>query len=156
MPQAGIYVIELRLARSQTMDVGSLGALQFAAGPYLYVGSALRGLPSRIARHVRAHKPLRWHIDYLTSKGNLTSVWVWPPDKTLECRIAAALAKHMQVIPRFGSSDCRCQGHLFRGSGRLARQTVREWTDIIWQWPDTRGDRRGPPSVTVTPWGDTH
>ena len=35
--------------------------------------------------------------------------------KSLECRLAAMLARHYpRPIPRFGASDCRCGGHLFR------------------------------------------
>jgi len=46
--------------------------------------------------------------------------------KALECPFALSLGKAFLVYPRFGSSDCRCSGHLFRGRdlGLLANSSL--------------------------------
>lgn len=131
-PQTGVYVLQIRLASEQRIAVGSLGVLRFPAGIYLYVGRALRALPSRLLRHTRKNKPLRWHIDYLTRHARVTRVWVWPPVSTLECSTAAALAARMSVIRGFGSSDCRCRGHLFHDSTELGVEHLPQWQDVVW------------------------
>ena len=111
-----MYVIEIKLAEPLTVSVGKLGALDFPAGAYLYVGSARRALPSRVARHMRREKPLRWHIDYLTTRDRVTAVRTWPHAPGRECAIARSLAARLPAIPRFGCSDCHCPSHLFRGT----------------------------------------
>ena len=115
LPESGIYIIEIRLHEPHRLAVGKLGDLAFAPGSYLYVGSALRNLPHRIARHASRAKPLRWHIDTLTTAGRVCRVLVWQPADDLEHQIATALAARLPVFTKFGSSDCRCPGHLFRG-----------------------------------------
>jgi sugar fermentation stimulation protein A len=124
LPRSGVYVIELDLAQSLTTQVGALGTLSFAGGLYWYVGSAMRGLPHRIARHTRRSKTHRWHIDALSIRATVARAWVLPARKELECRLARSLAETEIVVPRFGASDCRCAGHLFRlvsDPDRLAR-----------------------------------
>ena len=123
-----MYVIEIELAEPLTVSVGKLGALDFPAGAYLYVGSARRALPSRVARHMRREKPLRWHIDYLTTSGRVTAVRTWPHAHGRECAIARSLAAHLPAVPRFGCSDCRCQSHLFCGRLSSVGQVTRPVT----------------------------
>ena len=62
---SGFYQLVVRLGRRRTIVVGRLGRFEFPAGYYVYTGSAKRGLESRIARHLRRRKRMRWHIDYL-------------------------------------------------------------------------------------------
>ena len=65
-------------------------------------------------RHGRRRKPLRWQIDYLSTRAPLVGALVLRGPKSWECRLAAILAKHyLRPIARFGASDCRCGGHLF-------------------------------------------
>lgn len=131
-PASGVYVIEVCLCEEARISVGRLGALRFPAGAYLYVGSGLRGLRARIRRHARRRKRLRWHIDYVTARGRVTRVWVWPPDKALECRIARALGERLAVVAGFGASDCRCIGHLFRRDHRDGVEALPEWDEVVW------------------------
>ena len=74
------------------------------------------GLAGRIRRHLRRDKRLRWHIDYLTQEGTIIEVfWTeWP--QRLECswaHAATAVGGATPVVKGFGSSDCKCQTHLF-------------------------------------------
>jgi len=137
LPQAGIYIIQVRLPEAVTLRVGRLGWIPFDAGDYVYVGSAVRHLRHRLARHLRHDKVLRWHIDYLTVVGRVSGVWVWPPHKQLECLFATKLAEQLEVVSGFGCSDCGCKGHLFRGTGEAARSILsREHTPVAhcrWQ-----------------------
>jgi sugar fermentation stimulation protein A len=112
--KSGVYLAIFRLPNTQTIAIGRLGRFTLRRGFYLYVGSAQRNLEARLARHSRRRKPLRWQIDYLSTKAPLVGALVLHGPKSWECRLAALLAKHYpRPIARFGASDCRCGGHLF-------------------------------------------
>ena len=134
LPASGVYVLQVRLDRPRRLAVGALGPVRFDGGVYLYVGRALRGLPSRIARHCRRQKPLRWHIDWLTSVAPVTAVTVWPPDPALECRLASMLGAALPSVRAFGASDCRCPGHLFTATGPLERGDLPLADRIVLHW----------------------
>jgi sugar fermentation stimulation protein A len=112
----GSYLISLQLAEPATLAVGALGTIDFAAGWYVYAGSAQRGLSARMARHLRKSRKARhWHLDYLTP--HATSIEAWPvaSERNLECALAAALRSiGGREVPGFGSSDCSCSSHLFK------------------------------------------
>ena len=111
---SGIYIAAFRLARPRRIAVGRLGRFDFPAGEYLYVGSAQRHLEARLARHARRRKPLRWHIDYLSTKAEMLGAIIIPGPRSRECEVACELAGLAErFIPGFGASDCRCGGHLF-------------------------------------------
>lgn len=119
LPDGGIYQLLLSLEADLTVTIGRLGAVELPAGWYVYTGSMRRGLAHRLARHQRRDKPLRWHIDYLTTLAPPVATRWWPLDGTSdqECRTHATLAAHPGVtLPArgFGSSDCRCAAHLVR------------------------------------------
>jgi len=110
----GIYLAIFRLPHTQTITIGQLGRFRFGAGIYLYVGSAQRNLQARLARHARSRKTFRWQIDYLSTKAEFLGALMIEGPKSLECKLAALLAKHYpRPVPRFGASDCWCGGHLF-------------------------------------------
>ena len=111
---SGVYLAIFRLPRTQVIAIGRLGSFTLRRGFYLYVGSAQRNLKARLVRHGRQHKPLRWHVDYLSTKAPMVGALVLHGPKRWECRLAAILANHYPLpIARFGASDCRCGGHLF-------------------------------------------
>ena len=113
----GIYIL-LFSGRSAEVRVGSLNVLPFAQGYYAYIGSALGpGGLARVSRHIRLARAQdrtpRWHVDYLLTdpRFRLIRVYCGYTTERLECPLAQALV--LPVIPGFGSSDCRCAGHLF-------------------------------------------
>ena len=111
----GAYVLLLEIHKTTTIKVGRrLGPIKFQPGFYAYIGSALNGLAARLNRHLRRHKKLHWHVDYLLEKAQLSElIWAQTSER-LECRIANILEQQgLSSIPRFGSSDCRCLSHLF-------------------------------------------
>lgn len=110
----GTYIAIFRLSRPRRIQVGRLGRFDFAAGVYFYVGSARKNLNARLARHGRRTKPTRWHIDYLSTKAVMLGAIVADAAAWPECGLAAAMAKtYLRPVAHFGSSDCRCGGHLF-------------------------------------------
>lgn len=109
----GAYVLALSLTRPLTITIGG-AARMLSVGRYLYCGSAYGpgGLRARIARHFRRTKPVRWHVDRLTTAGQVRGAWIFPGGD--ECALARSLAHLPAPIPGFGSSDCRnCRSHLF-------------------------------------------
>jgi Uri superfamily endonuclease len=113
----GIYCLVLR-NRPCTVSIGILGRRSFAAGFYVYVGSAQgSGGLQRVVRHIslaRNHdRRPKWHIDYLLSNNSfaLISVVCAITGQDLECRLAGTLQG--APVPSFGCSDCACHSHLF-------------------------------------------
>jgi Uri superfamily endonuclease len=132
-----LYVVAVWVPRRETIAVGALGPVTLERSWYAYVGSARRGRDARVARHMRAAKPLRWHADYLFSRHPATRAWIVDTELS-ECELAARLraalerverrndgegtaagarpARHTAVASRatagFGAGDCGCPGHL--------------------------------------------
>ncbi|MFO1217851.1 MAG: GIY-YIG nuclease family protein [Burkholderiaceae bacterium] len=125
------YQLAITLARPCRCAIGRLGEFDFPAGRYLYTGSARRAFEARIARHLRAEKTLRWHIDYLLAAPGVTITRV-VRSAIEECRLNQRSPGAVWV-PGFGASDCGagCGGHL-RYIGR-ARAPERRTLD------DSRG-----------------
>ena len=137
--EPGTYALLLKLDKQERIAVGKLGAFDFPAGYYLYVGSALGpgGLRARLARHRRSResssqsnsgqtsKKLHWHIDYLLQRAQLVEVWSVASEERLECKwgeVARGLSGAQVLVGGFGSSDCRCPAHLIYFSARPDRE----------------------------------
>jgi Uri superfamily endonuclease len=118
MPSSpGTYALVLACTRVGRVRVGCRGFLDLRPGFYVYVGSAFGpgGLRARIAHHRRIAARPHWHIDYLRRRARLDSVWCRAGTR---CEHAwAAQIQNMPgasvALPGFGSSDCRCETHLF-------------------------------------------
>ncbi len=109
----GSYLLLVRLTAGATFAAGRLPPRRYPAGWYIYAGSALGGLRPRLDRYLAPARKRHWHIDYLLEHGDARAAWVVPGRERLECRLAAALGESLERVPRFGSTDCRCPGHLF-------------------------------------------
>lgn len=116
----GTYLLILYLAAPcHHLRIGQLGYYDFAAGYYLYVGSAfgIGGLPVRLAYHRQPHKVRpHWHIDYLRPHADLQAIWSVACPQRLEPTWCHALMEVQGVeipIRGFGSSDTRLPSHLF-------------------------------------------
>jgi Uri superfamily endonuclease len=107
----------LRCASTRAIRVGRLGTIRLRPGYYLYIGSAFGpgGLRARVAHHhYRAKRP-HWHVDYLRRYARLESVWYASGARREHDWAAkvAAMPGAAMVLPGFGSSDCRCETHLY-------------------------------------------
>jgi sugar fermentation stimulation protein A len=110
----GSYIIILRLARDRRLPIGGLGEVKFRKGYYLYVGSAMKDLSQRIARHRRLIKKKHWHIDHLREHADFVAAIPIRTSGDLECSLAGELGTIADwLVPGFGSSDCSCATHLF-------------------------------------------
>jgi sugar fermentation stimulation protein A len=98
-----------------SLRIGALGKINFKKGYYLYTGRAKQGLKSRVRRHLRRKKRKRWHIDYLLSRVRITKIFYYH-GRLDECIINEEVQKKVKgrAVKNFGSSDCRCGGHLIR------------------------------------------
>ncbi|EHM10639.1 sugar fermentation stimulation protein [Thermanaerovibrio velox DSM 12556] len=114
MADRGSYCVIMKLEEDTDAEVGALGVIRFERGYYVYVGSGMGGLTSRMARHLRGHKTMRWHVDYLSSLCTAKRAFPIRADLRLECLLADRMARlGGRGIARFGSSDCGCESHLF-------------------------------------------
>ena len=109
----GVYALLINLDSDEEIRVGSLGTIHFPKGFYLYIGSAMNGIEARVTRHLGKTKKIHWHIDYFLKNAEITNVYYKEGGKGLECSLARQCKKGFLAIPRFGSSDCACTGHLF-------------------------------------------
>lgn len=111
----GSYILLMELPIPQVISVGKIGDIFFSYGGYVYIGSALNGLKSRIERHLRNEKNHHWHIDYFLQKAKLEDVFYKINTRREECEIAQAFNEEFNGIDKFGCSDCSCSSHLFHG-----------------------------------------
>ena len=109
----GTYALLVQVPYELTLSVGELGTLSFKPGYYAYIGSALGGLEQRVGRHLREEKKIYWHIDHLLIHARAVDVVVARSEELKECAVAGELAKNLPGTRGFGSSDCKCDSHLF-------------------------------------------
>ncbi len=111
---AGLYIAVFHLAQACRIRVGRLGTFDFQPGIYYYVGSARSNRQARLLRHSRRDKPLRWHVDYLSTRARMLGAVLIDDPRWTECFLAREVGRiHPCPIPRFGAGDCRCPSHLF-------------------------------------------
>jgi len=117
----GTYVLLLTANATVILNMPRRGQVALPAGQYAYVGSAHGpgGLRARVGRHLRAEKPLHWHIDQLTAVLPVAHVVTITGAAKLECgwtKRLLALNGASAPAPGFGSADCRnaCPAHLVR------------------------------------------
>lgn len=129
----GIYLLIMRLdADVGQLAIGRLGRFDFAAGYYLYVGSAFGsgGIVARLAHHERMDKAhQRWHVDYLREHAVLVESWSVATGAHLEAGWANRLAAAPELsipAPGFGASDSDAASHLLYCRCRPARQLIVE------------------------------
>ncbi|HWQ15348.1 MAG TPA: GIY-YIG nuclease family protein [Roseiflexaceae bacterium] len=114
----GTYLLILRLDHEAALRVGRLGQFTFAAGFYLYVGSAFGpgGLPARLSYHQQRARPHpHWHIDYLRPHARLIEAWAIGCGASIERGLVDTLAALPELsVParRFGASDSDRRSHL--------------------------------------------
>jgi len=133
----GAYLCILRLRENKKIRVGALGELDFQKGFYTYVGSALKNLNKRMARHKKKGKKLFWHIDYLREEAEFAAILPIRSSDDLECGLARSMkGLFEQSVKGFGASDCACPAHLF--FDETNPMNMRAFHDILYYF---RADR---------------
>lgn len=118
LPRApGAYSLLIRLDRLLVLDMPAFRGKTLAPGLFAYCGSAYGpgGIRARVSRHLRAGKPLRWHVDRLTAAGCVLQAGLSISGR--ECDLVAGIRScgGIAALPGFGSSDCAaCEAHLLR------------------------------------------
>jgi Uri superfamily endonuclease len=97
------YQLVIEVRSRVRCSVGRLGVVDFAAGTYVYSGSARRNFEARLARHARATKRPRWHIDTLLAAPGVRIVKIVRSGRA-ECRLNQSV-KGTVLVPGFGASD---------------------------------------------------
>jgi Uri superfamily endonuclease len=127
----GTYVLVLSSRSTDLIQIGRLGALQLQSGFYVYVGSALGpgGVRARLAHHLKPSRRPHWHIDYLRAHTRVEEIWYCLDTRRLE----HIWAEHIKLVEEvsiplvgFGSTDCRCESHLFSFERRLSHERFRQ------------------------------
>jgi len=142
----GVYLLLIRLAKGRWIQIGGMGYRFFHGGSYGYVGSARKGMRSRLNRHLKNVKRLHWHIDYLLRYGEVEAIVYGQCLLDKECTLANELSRIFKFLPGFGCSDCSCSSHLFFFPYRrpLVRGGYRSFTRIgltprlYWKEPSMR------------------
>ena len=114
----GTYALIFSTSRKGQIAIGKIGTLRLQPGFYVYVGSAFGpgGLKARISHHCRKAALPHWHIDYLASALTLREIWYTCDPVHREhqwATIISNLRGGSVPLAGFGSSDCRCNSHLF-------------------------------------------
>jgi Uri superfamily endonuclease len=111
----GCYALVIKIDQNKSIQIGKLNKIFFKKGYYVYIGSALNNLEKRITRHKKIEKKFHWHIDYLLQTGKIIDVYYKKTEFKEECIIANNF-QTLNQIKNFGSSDCKCNSHLFFGN----------------------------------------
>ena len=112
----GSYCLIIHIKRDCRIKIGAKGFVNFEKGYYVYVGSALNSLNTRIKRHISKDKKKHWHMDYLSLNKNseILQVIYTHCDKKIECNISSYINENTNnYIESFGCSDCMCMSHLY-------------------------------------------
>ena len=111
----GSYILLIKLSENKTIKYGLKKKNYFKKGFYVYIGSALNNIENRINRHLKSKKKLHWHIDYFLKHSKILYIFYKESNYKEECIIAELFKKKFLSIDGFGSSDCKCNSHLFYG-----------------------------------------
>ena len=109
----GCYCLTIHLKNAKKIKVGKLGMINFKKGYYVYIGSAMNSLESRINRHLRDEKKLHWHIDYLLKESEIEEIIFNESTEKIECELSRYISNNAKAIKNFGCSDCDCESHLY-------------------------------------------
>lgn len=133
----GIYLLIIHVERD--LKIKTRGRkFNISPGFYIYVGSArgIRGLYSRIKRHLSRDKKLFWHIDYLLINKHVMVKEIFykvveKQDTDYESIIALHLAKKLRPVPGFGCSDKPWDiSHLFK-CGDYIKECLSKINDML-------------------------
>lgn len=105
-------------------------------GIYVYIGSGMGGLTSRVKRHLTVGKKKHWHIDFLLPHAKVLGALLLPSNKREEDFWSMLVCEHStEAIEGFGSSDRNTVANLYRlkdeGLEKLLVNLLRKRREII-------------------------
>lgn len=113
----GSYVLVISVSKACAFSSPGTGEIEIEPGTYYYAGSAKGpgGLKSRLERHFKPDKTIRWHVDQLTTQGSAVGAYI--TQDLSECDLVDLMQNtgRFRIVQKgIGSSDCkRCMSHLF-------------------------------------------
>lgn len=116
----GVYVLCMRAYRQREIVIGKRGSIHVNEKEiFVYVGSAMNGLRSRVGRHLSFQgKKIHWHIDYLLQFLEIFQIFFATSVLRKECQLSMQINQQstfFKAIDGIGNSDCRsCPSHLYR------------------------------------------
>ena len=121
----------IELDEDKNLKIGSRLEIDFKKGYYVYIGSAMNNLESRVKRHLSSKKKLHWHIDYLLKYSQITEV-IYNLDKKVECNLSRELMMNNEYVQDFGCSDCGCESHLyyFKNKKEAIEKVIKAYNSI--------------------------
>ena len=127
----GSYCLILHNENDFELEIGKIGKRYFPIGYYVYVGSAMNSLDSRIKRHKKIRKNKHWHIDYISGeKMQIMRVIPFRNKEKIESDLAKDIIKIADdYIDDFGATDDTLQSHLFYFSNNPLQN--KDFYDII-------------------------
>ncbi|MCI6774740.1 GIY-YIG nuclease family protein [Methanobrevibacter boviskoreani] len=131
----GTYCLIIELKKSIKTKIGALGKIEFMPGYYVYVGSAMNSIESRVKRHLADDKKLHWHIDYLLKNkdADIVEVIYTLSSRKIECELSDYIKNISDdSIDSFGSSDCSCDSHLhyFQNYDKALKVVIDSYEDL--------------------------
>ena len=110
----GTYILILENNKDFYKQIGALGKIYFQSGYYLYIGSALNSLNTRLRRHSRKNKKTHWHIDYIIPANMkiLKKIVIRRTDYIEESITKDFIKLTQTIIKGFGSTDSKAPSHL--------------------------------------------
>jgi sugar fermentation stimulation protein A len=110
----GSYLLVLENDREKELQIGNLGMLLFPKGYYVYAGSGMNSLDSRVSRHRRKRKNNHWHIDYITPEHmSIRRTYLIRRRDRIEPKMVRSIRSiSSDAIPGFGASDSCEKSHL--------------------------------------------
>lgn len=110
----GCYCLIIHVKATTEIKIGKkLGKIKFEKGYYVYVGSAMNSLESRLNRHLSDEKKMHWHVDYLLKQSEIVEIIYNESTKKIECDLSEYISTKSKGITDFGCSDCECESHLY-------------------------------------------
>lgn len=127
----GCYCLIIEFNHDQMLKIGSRLNVDFKKGYYVYIGSAMNNIESRLKRHLSDEKKFHWHIDYLLKHSEITEI-IYNLDKKVECDLSKELSKNSKSIKDFGCSDCECESHLyyFKNKKEAIEEVIKAYNSI--------------------------
>ena len=123
---SGVYILELFAEEDFQLLHNKFQSTNFKKGYYFYFGSAQKNLSQRIFSHLKKEKNKYWHIDYLTTKKNISVERVFIIKgllKNYECILVNELERKFELnttVTNFGNSDCGvCKSHLLHSEKKI-------------------------------------
>lgn len=127
----GCYCLIIKLENDKKLKIGKKHKMEFKKGYYVYIGSAMNNLESRVKRHLSKSKKLHWHIDYLLKHSQIVEV-IYNLDKKVECNLSKEISMNREYIKDFGCSDCECNSHLyyFKSKNEAIEEVINAYKSI--------------------------